>query len=169
MIVCETPRLRIRHFTLDDASFILRLLNEPSFIENITDKGVRTLDGARGYLRDGPLASYAKFGLGLNQVESKDGATPIGMCGMLKRDNLEHPDIGYALLPEFHGQGYALEAAQGVMTAYRRDHARGRILAIVKPENSRSIHLLEKLGMRAEGMYRLNEHEPELRLYGRDV
>lgn len=138
----ETPRLHLRPFTLNDAAFILRLLNEPSFHEHIGDKGVRDLDGARAYLANGPLSSYAAHGHGLLAVELKDGGAPIGMCGLLKREHLEHPDLGYAFVPEAWGQGYALEAARAVMN----DAKLPRALALVSPGNAASIRLLEKLG-----------------------
>ena len=169
MTLCANERLRIRYFTLDDAPFILRLLNEPSFITNITDKGIRSLDAARDYLRDGPLASYQKHGFGLNVVELRSDATPIGMCGMLKRDDLPHPDIGYALLPEFCGHGYAFEAARCVFAHHREQHPNDPICAIVKPGNERSIHLLEKLGLRAVGTYRMAPEPDDLLLFRADA
>lgn len=138
----ETPRLHLRPFTLDDAAFSLRLLNEPSFHEHIGDKGVRDLDGARAYLASGPMASYAAHGHGLLAVVLKATGEPIGMCGLLKREHLEHPDLGYAFVPEAWGQGYALEAARAVMN----DAKLPRVLALVSPGNASSVRLLEKLG-----------------------
>src|SRR5690554_3626434 len=107
MLICETARLVLRRLTLDDAPFILTQLNEPSFIQFIADRGVRTLDDARRYLEIGPLASYAQHGHGLWLAALKDSQAPIGLCGLLRRDNLDAPDLGYALLPAFWGQGYA--------------------------------------------------------------
>src|SRR5437762_12680729 len=118
-MVIETERLQLRRLSVDDAEFILRLLNEPSFIQNIGDRGVRTLDDARSYILKGPVASYEKFGFGLWMIETKARATPIGICGLLKREVLEDVDIGYALLPEFCSQGYALESASAVMSYAR--------------------------------------------------
>ncbi|MBS1765806.1 MAG: GNAT family N-acetyltransferase [Acidobacteria bacterium] len=140
--ILETARLNLRPLALDDAPFILRLLNEPSFLQHIGDKGVRDLDGARAYLANGPLASYAAHGHGLLAVELKEGGEPIGMCGLLQREHLEHPDLGYAFVPEAWGQGYASEGARAVL-----DEAKiPRILALVSPANAPSIRLLEKLG-----------------------
>jgi len=141
----ETPRLLLRPFAFSDAPFILRLLNEPSFLEHIGDKGVRTLEDARRYLEDGPLASYARHGHGLMAVVSKETREAIGMCGLLKREHLDHPDLGYAFLPEAWGQGYAFEAARAVL----EDAGQDRVLALVSPENGPSIRLLEKLGFSA--------------------
>src|SRR5258707_11164405 len=97
----DTERLRLRRFTLDDAAFALRLLNEPSFIHNIGDRNVRTLEQAAAYLTSGPLASYARHGHGLELVELKESQRPIGMCGLLKRDAFPDVDVGYAFLPDF--------------------------------------------------------------------
>src|SRR5687767_1434093 len=100
MLVLETPRLILRHFTVEDAAFIVRLLNEPSFITNIGDKGVRTLEQAAAYLREGPIASYVRYGHGLYAVVLRETLQPIGMCGLLKRQHLDDIDLGYAFLPE---------------------------------------------------------------------
>ena len=157
----ETPRLRLRPFTLADAPFALRLLNEPSFLEHIGDKGVRDLEGARGYLESGPLASYAKHGHGLLAVELKETGQTIGMCGLLKRYNLDEPDLGYAFLPEAWGRGLALEAARAVMDDAKRE----RLLAIVSQANGPSIRLLEKLAFRFERLAALYEGEPDVAVY----
>ena len=157
----ETPRLRLRPFTLEDAPFALRLLNEPSFLEHIGDKGVRSLEDARRYLEGGPMASYARHGHGLLAVELKEARALIGMCGLLKRDNLDDADLGYAFLPEAWGRGYALEAARAVMDEARR----GRVLAIVSQANAASIRLLEKLAFRFERLAALHEGEPEVAVY----
>jgi len=165
VIVAETARLRIRHFTLEDAEFILRLLNEPTFIQNIVDKGVRTLDAARAYLRDGPIASYDRHGFGLNCVELRDSGVPIGMCGLIKRDSLEDADIGYALLPEHCSKGYAHEAAMAVMATAGGEFGMRRVVAVTNAENERSIRLLERMGFRYERMIALHDGEPEIKLY----
>jgi ribosomal-protein-alanine N-acetyltransferase len=167
----ETDRLRLRRLSIDDADakFILRLLNEPSFIQNIGDRGVRTIEDARAYILQGPVASYEKFGFGLLLVEQKESGLPIGMCGLLKRDVLEHIDIGYALLPEFWSQGYALESASAVMSYAREKLGAKRVLAVVNADNQSSIRLLEKMGFHYEKMVRLAEDAPEIKLFSTAV
>ena len=150
MSVLQTERLNLRELTLDDAPFILTLLNEPSFLRFIGDKKVRTLEAARQYLLNGPMASYAHHGFGLNLVELNDSHTPIGICGLLKREELPDPDIGFAFLPDFWGKGFAYEAAVAVMNDARERLKLNRVLAIVNPDNDASIKLLERLGMKFE-------------------
>jgi len=150
MLVLETERLLLRPFTLDDAPFALTLLNEPSFLRFIGDKKVRSLDDARQYLLNGPIASYQQHGFGLLCIELRDSHTPIGMCGLLKREDLSHPDIGFAFLPDYWGQGFALEAATAVMNDARQTLKLNQILAIVNPDNDASIKLLERLGLKFE-------------------
>lgn len=150
MTLLETERLILREFTFDDAPFILTLLNDPSFLRFIGDKKVRTLEAARQYLTAGPMASYAQHGFGLNLVELKDSHTPIGMCGLLKREDLPDPDIGFAFLQDFRSKGLAFEAAAAVLNDARERLGLKRFLAIVMPDNEASIKLLEKLGMRFE-------------------
>jgi ribosomal-protein-alanine N-acetyltransferase len=164
--VIETSRLRLRRMSEADAAFIHRLVNDPSFIRNIGDKGVRTLEDARRYIRDGPRASYARHGFGLNLVELKTTGAPAGMCGLLKRDVLEHPDIGYAFVPEYWGAGYAGEAAEAVRAWARRDLGVRRVLAIVSPDNAASIRLLEKIGFSFERMTRLPGESADVAVYG---
>jgi ribosomal-protein-alanine N-acetyltransferase len=165
IIVAETDRLVLRRFTPEDAGFVLRLLNEPSFIQNIGDKGVRTLEQAARYLADGPIRSYVRNGHGLNLVSLKDSFQPIGMCGLLKRDGLLDVDLGYAFLPEFCSRGYAYEAAAGILRSRRDLPGLTRIVAFVSPGNAASIRVLHKLGFSFAGMTRLDPAAPDVSLY----
>ncbi len=169
MLVLETERLQLRRLSIDDADFILRLLNEPSFIQNIGDKNVRTIEDARLYLLNGPIASYQKYGFGLFLIEIKDSGAPIGICGLLKRDALEDVDLGYALIPEFWSQGYGFEAAAAVKSYAGQVLGMRRIVAITNPENQRSIRLLEKIGFRFENMIKLADDQGEVMLFGSNV
>jgi RimJ/RimL family protein N-acetyltransferase len=164
MHAIETPRLLLREMTADDAPFILALLNEPSFHRYIGDRGVRTAADAVTYIANGPQASYAKFGFGLWLVVAKDSGAPMGMCGVLKRDALEHPDIGFAFRPEFWGAGYAREAAAASLAHGRRACGLTRIDAIVQADNERSLHLLATLGFRPAGNVKLTPAGEELLL-----
>jgi RimJ/RimL family protein N-acetyltransferase len=149
----------------DDALFMLGLLNEPSFIRNIGDRGVRTMDDARAYISAGPAASYARFGFGLYRVELKATRASIGICGILKRDELPEPDIGFAFLPAYWSQGFALESAAAV-TDYARDViGLPRLLAIVNPSNGSSIRLLEKLGFTCTSLTRIGPEPHDVKLY----
>ncbi|HEY6124006.1 MAG TPA: GNAT family N-acetyltransferase, partial [Steroidobacteraceae bacterium] len=110
----ETPRLILRRLEFDDAPFLVKLLNEPSFLENIGDRGVRTIEDAHRYVREGPMAMYDRYGFGLWHTASREGV-PMGMCGLLKRDILPDVDVGYAFLPQFWGQGFAYEATAATL------------------------------------------------------
>jgi len=169
MLVLETERLRLRRLSTDDAEFILRLLNEPSFIQYIGDKNVRTIEDARLYLLHGPIASYQKYGFGLYLIESKDSGAPIGMCGLLKREALENVDLGYALIPEYWSQGYGFEAAAAVKSYAGQVLGLERIVAITNTENESSIRLLEKIGFRFENMIKLADDQDEVMLFGSTV
>ena len=165
MNVCETERLILRWLSADDAAFILELVNDPGWLRFIGDRGVRTLEDARGYILNGPVAMYHREGFGLYLVELKHSATPIGMCGLIKRPSLEDVDIGFAFLPAFCGQGYAYESASATM-AYAQDTlGLQRVVAIVNPDNQRSIGLLTKLGMSFEDLRRQGDDQPEVMLF----
>lgn len=146
-LVLETERLALHRFDADrDAAFVLQLVNEPSWLAFIGDKGVRTLADAQAYLVDGPLAMYERCGHGLYRIDLRATGEPIGMCGLIRRDTLPDVDIGYALLPAHWGRGYAEEASRATLT-HARELGLARLLAIVTPGNERSIHLLGKLGL----------------------
>ncbi|WP_226704991.1 GNAT family N-acetyltransferase [Microbulbifer elongatus] len=156
----KTERLRVSELTREDGALMLAILNDPDFIRNVADRGVRTLEQAQDYLECGPIASYREHNFGMYKVALQDG-TPIGLCGLVKRDFLEDVDIGYAFLPEYRGQGYALEAAQAVMDFARNTLALPRIVALVSPHNSASVRLLEKLGLRQERQITLPDEDSE--------
>ena len=168
MTILETRRLILRRFTFEDAPFILELLNDSSFLRFIGDRGVRNLEEAKGYILNGPMASYEKFGFGLWLVESKGTAESMGMCGLLKRDNLPDVDIGFAFLPRFWGREYAVEAAAAVRDYGRDVVGLKRLVAVTDRVNKGSIRVLEKTGLRFERMIQFHEGEPESRLFGLD-
>jgi RimJ/RimL family protein N-acetyltransferase len=142
-----TDRLRLRPMTLDDAPFYLQLVNEPSFLENIGDKGVRSVADARRAIEEGPMAMQKSLGYALMLVERQADGAALGMCGLLRRETLPATDIGYAYLPQYWGQGYAYEAAAAVLAHARDTLQLPRLMGIVSPGNTASRQLLGKLGL----------------------
>jgi [ribosomal protein S5]-alanine N-acetyltransferase len=165
MNVLETERLILRWLSAEDAAFILELVNDPAWLRFIGDRGVRTLEDARNYILNGPVAMYRREGFGLYLVELKQSATPIGICGLIKRAALEDVDIGFAFLPAFYGQGYAYESASAIMNFAQNTVGLNRVVAITAPDNRRSIALLTKLGLSFIDMRRLAEDQPEVMLF----
>jgi RimJ/RimL family protein N-acetyltransferase len=168
MRIIETERLSIRRMTADDAAFMLQLLNEPAFLQNIGDRGVRTKADAALYILNGPVASYKRRGFGLLLVEMKASRLPAGICGLLKRDYLDDADIGFAFLQRYWSKGYAYEAASAVM-----DYGRGvlglkRIVAVTALDNPSSIRLLGKMGLRFDKMIGVPGVEEPRRLFTTD-
>jgi ribosomal-protein-alanine N-acetyltransferase len=163
--VIITPRLVLRELNADDAAFILELLNEDDFVRFIGDKGVRTLADAREYIDKGPADSYVRNGFGLYAACLRDG-TALGICGLVKRDGLVAPDLGFAFLSRHRSKGYALESSQAVLERGREAFKLQRILAVTTPDNHRSIGLLQKVGFEYEGMIRLSDDAGELKLFG---
>jgi RimJ/RimL family protein N-acetyltransferase len=163
--ILETERLCLREFTIKDSSFIIKLVNSPGWLANIGDRNIKNIEQAINYLENGPLKSYALNGFGLWMVELKDDKTPIGMCGIIKRDNLEMPDIGFAFLPEYHGKGYAFEMAKAVLNFAKEVLQLCTILAIVLPTNDSSIKLLQKIGMKFEKKFCFPNAAEELLMF----
>ncbi len=167
--ILETDRLIVRWLSTDDAEFILQLLNEPSWLRFIGDKGVRTIEDARNYISNGPMEMYSRLGFGLYLVELKEDGSSIGICGLIKRDSLEDVDIGFAFLPKYWGKGYAYEAASAVMEYGKRALGLRRIVAITSTENYVSGKLLERLGFNFERMVKLSNDGAEVKLFAVDV
>jgi RimJ/RimL family protein N-acetyltransferase len=163
--VIETERLMLRHLAPDDAGFILELLNEAAFIRFIGDKGVRTLSDAREYLLQGPIDSYARHGFGLYAACLRSG-TPIGICGLVRRDGLADADVGFAFLARHSLQGFATESAAAVLAHARHELRLQRVVAITAPDNRGSIAVLEKIGLKFERTIQLAEGSAALNLYG---
>lgn len=145
--------------------FFVTLVNTPGWIEFIGDRNIKTEAQAIGYLENGPLKSYELHGFGLSMVELKDNKTPIGMCGLLKRETLDHPDIGFAFLPECTGKGYAFEIVKSSLIFAHEQLSIHPILAITVPTNTRSIKLLEKIGMKFVNRFRFPESAHDLMLF----
>lgn len=147
MLILETERLQLRTVSPDDAPFYLELVNEPSWIRFIGDRGIRTLDAARAAILDGPVAMYERLGYSLYLVQRRSDGAALGMCGLIKRDVLPETDIGYAISPRYWGQGYAYEAAAAVVAHARGPLGLAALMAITSPDNAASIQLLGRLGM----------------------
>lgn len=164
MHILATARLNLRTVDAGDAAFYLELLNDPAFVEQLGDRGIRTLDEARESLLGGPIAMQDERGHSLYVAELKDGATPIGMCGLIKRESLDGVDIGYAFLPAWRGQGYALEAGLAVLR-FAPSLGLRRVLAITSPNNIASNYLLRKMGLRFERFVHLSPGDAGTNLY----
>jgi len=148
MKILETARSQLRTVEVEDAAFYLELVNTPGFIANIGDRGLRTLEAAREAIVAGPVAMQAALGHAIWLVELKDSGTPIGMCGLIKRDTLDGVDLGYAFLPAYQGQGHAVEAARAVVEYAREVLGFERLMAIITPGNAASYALADKVGLK---------------------
>jgi RimJ/RimL family protein N-acetyltransferase len=157
--ILETERLILREITADDAEFTIRLLNSPSFLRYIGDRGVRSEDDAREFIETRYRKSYHDNGYGLYIVESKDDRLPVGICGFVKRETLPRPDIGFAFLPEYERKGYGFESASAVMDLGRRTLGFDEVLAITTVDNDASGRLLAKLGFTFDRNYKTPEGE----------
>ena len=164
-VVIETPRLQMRRFVYADAAFFVRLLNDPEWIRYIGDRNVHNEEEARAYMAKSYIAQYEKFGFGLYLVQLKGDGAPIGMCGLIKRDALDDVEIGFALLPQFRGRGYAFEAAAATIDYARHRLNMKRVVAIATPYNAASIALLKKIGLRFDATTRLKDDAVELAVY----
>lgn len=165
--ILETERLTLRELIIDDTEFIIELVNSPGWLKFIGDRNIKTTEQAIAYLENGPIKSYRDNGFGLAMVETKDAKKQIGMCGIIKRDSLDSPDIGFAFLPEFTGKGYAFEIASATLAFATHQLKLPVICAITVPGNVHSIKLLEKIGLKFIKTINSPENE-ELLLYSNE-
>ena len=163
-LILETPRLRLREAVLSDSAFFLKLVSDPSWLENIGDRAVHSEEDAKQYITHNIRAPYRALGYGLYVMELKSPRVPIGLCGLVQREYLPEPDLGFALLPDRVGNGFAYEAARAVMSHAREKLGLGQLYAIVKPDNQRSIDLLRRLGFQRERAGVVPQ-EPDVELY----
>lgn len=167
--ILRTDRLTLRELAESDADFIHGLLNEPSFLRYIGDRGVRTPEDARAYIRNGPMASYAAHGFGLWLVVRNEDGAPLGMCGLLKREALDDVDLGFAYRPAFWRQGYAVEAGRAVLDLARDRFGLERVVAITLEENTGSIAVLQRLGFAFERVAQMPGDDATLQLLARSL
>lgn len=165
-IILETERLFLREFTTEDTDFVIHLVNTPGWLAYVGDRNIKTKTEAETYLLKGPIESYAKNGFGLCLVALKGTQTAIGMCGIIRRNDLDTPDIGFAFLPEYMGKGYAYESAKATLQHAHDVLKLPKISAITVAENNKSIRLIEKLGLRFEKRFYIPTDREELMLFG---
>jgi len=161
----ETERLSMRWLTLEDADLMLSVWNDPAFIQHVGDRGIRSIDEAHETLANGAFKLYEDYGYGPYRVALTSDGTAIGTCGLFRREGFDDPDIGYSILPEFCGRGYAYEAACSVLEYARSELQLPRIRAFISPGNAASIGLAEKLGLQFERAARLAGEDEDARLY----
>ena len=165
MIETESTRLVIRRLSVRDANFMLQLLNDPGFIDNIADRGVRTEAQAKVFIQEGAIASYEQYGFGPYVIELKDSGEALGTCGFYQRDIFSVPDIGYALLAQYSAKGYALEAALSVRDFGAQQLGIAHLLGITSDSNKRSRFLLEKLGLSYRGNILMQGYQDQSLVY----
>lgn len=167
--VIETDRLILRWLSTDDAEFLLELMTDPSWLQFIGNKDVKTIEDARSSILNKHIEMYKRLGFGLYLTELKQDGVPIGICGLIKRDALEDVDLGFAFLPGFRGEGYAYEAASAAMAYGKNSLGLKRIVAITSQDNDASIKLLEKLGFQFEKMVEMSKGDKALKLFAAEV
>ncbi|MFT6808586.1 MAG: ribosomal-protein-alanine N-acetyltransferase [Saprospiraceae bacterium] len=141
----KTDRLNLRKLVIKDAPFILTLVNEPGWLDNIGNRNILSIEAAETYIRSGPQAMYERFGFGLLLIQDRSQIHSFGLSGLLQRDHLDAPDLGFALLASAEGNGYAFEASQAILKHEFSNNGRDRIWAFTKSQNLRSQKLLLKL------------------------
>lgn len=166
--ILETARLTLRRMTTNDAPFVIELLNEPSYHQNIGDRGIRTLADAGKYITEQFIGSYEKYGFGLYLVKLKNSSTPIGIAGLIKRDSLKNVDIGFAFLSQHHQKGFAVESALGILDYAKNMIGLERVVGITVPHNVASIKVLERIGMKFERNITLPEIGHEDKFFSLD-
>ncbi|MBT2218486.1 GNAT family N-acetyltransferase [Virgibacillus dakarensis] len=169
MTMIKTERLLIRRFTKEDAAFILNLLNDPDWINYIGDKGIKTIEDAEEYIKNSIIKMYDELGFGLYLVALKGSGTPMGMCGLVKRDGLKDVDLGFAFLSDYTGKGYGNESARAVMIYAKEELRLNRLAAITTPSNKASEKLLLKIGFQFDSLTKLFQDADPIKLFIREL
>ncbi|ASD69160.1 GNAT family N-acetyltransferase [Pseudoalteromonas piscicida] len=146
MMIAAGKRIFLRKANLNDAGFLLRLLNQKSFIDNIRDKGIKTQQQAEEHIEQAYLIPYQIGAPAAYIVVEASSNISIGLCGLYQRPFFNIPDLGYALLDEFTGRGYASEAARLLMEYAKLEEGYVKLGAITLESNCSSMSLLSKVG-----------------------
>ena len=165
MELFTTERLALRHCELFDDAFILELLNTEAWLTYIGDRKVHDEESARNYIRRVPFKSYEENGFGIYTVVHMESKKAIGLCGFVKRNYLEYPDMGFAFLPDYWRQGFAYEASKQLIQWGFENIGTKKIHAITVPGNQASIGLLTKLGFKYEHEFISDDTHELLKLY----
>lgn len=163
MLITQTKRLTIRHIEDKDASFLLDLYNQPAFLKNIGDRGIHSIEAAQQFIQT-TLQHYEKFGFWLYLLEETSTGKPVGINGLLQRNFLDAPDIGFGIDQAHWRKGYAFESSQAILK-HARDLGYKKLLAITSPTNPNSINLLLKLGFNFSKCDDLEGHGEQVNLY----
>lgn len=170
MTIAETSRLVISKITLNDSKFFLELVNTPNWLKYIGDRHIKTIEDAKKYLKNVTLKSYTDFGFGFYKLQLKEDTNKtIGICGLVKRDQLNDVEIGFALLPEYENKGFGYEASLTVLLLAKKTFNLKKITAITLPTNKSSIKLLEKLGLTFEKTVKPFDDGEELLLFAKTL
>jgi ribosomal-protein-alanine N-acetyltransferase len=161
----ETDRLRLRPVTVDDAEFMLEVWNDPDFIDQVADRGIRTKEQAAVAIEEGAQLLFETYGYGPYCMHLKSDDSLIGICGLFKRDNLDCPDIGFTILPDYRKDGFTREAATAVIKYARDVLGLTQLAAITSPGNAPSRGLIEKLGMALHGTITMPGEDSAICLY----
>jgi RimJ/RimL family protein N-acetyltransferase len=164
-VTLETERLYLTKFTTLDTDFIIRLVNSPGWLQYIGQRNVTNQKQALEYMERMYFGKYKAGEPSFEKVILKETNQAIGMCGVLKRDSLEHPDLGYAFLPEYHGQGFAKEIARAAMQYFTKNYSIQKLIAITTKDNEKSIALLHSLGFVLEGTTSWPGEQQELNVF----
>ncbi len=161
----ETQRLKLQVVLPDDAEFLFKLMNTQKWYDFIGDRGIKTVDDARQYIMNKMHPKLSEKGFVNHLMIDKTTNKIVGTCSLHDRDGVDGMDIGYALLPEFEGKGYASEGAQAMISLAFNVHQQKRISAITSDDNKQSYGLLEKLGFTQNGYIKLPNSDESIRLY----
>ena len=167
--IANTKRLSLRKIDLNDADFMLELLNDKTFINSINNRNIRDIEQAKTYIQEKMLISYRLHKYGMYIVEITETQERIGVCGLVFRDQFEYPDIGYAYLQRYHGKGYAKEAAFALLEYIKGEKEFKKILAICQAQNLASISVIEAMGFNYEKIVRLDGEDKDLNYYSADL
>jgi RimJ/RimL family protein N-acetyltransferase len=165
----ETPRLFLRPTDLEDAEFIIRLMNSEKWLKFIGDRKVSTIEDGQNYIKSRMLPQLDRLGFSNFTVIRKSDDVKIGSCGLYDREGLEGVDLGFAFLPEYEGQGYAFESARVIRDASSAHFNIQKIQAITMEDNHGSRKLLEKLEFAFKKRIQLPNDPEELMLYVYEV
>ncbi len=161
----KTERLHLTLMSLEDAPFILELLNTKEWIDNIGQRNVHSISDAEKYIHKKMILHYEKNGYGNFLMTREEDGAKIGCVSLYNREDVEGVDIGFAMLPQYARKGYAYEGSMAIMNLAKGEFGLSSVCAFTSKDNIASQKLIERLGLRLEKTILFGEEKEELLYY----
>ena len=146
----ETERLLIRPFKTEDIEPAFLMDSDPEVNRYTGESGNVSIKETEKRIVENVFGDYEKYGYGRLAVVLKSENKFIGFTGLKYLEDMDEVDLGYRFMKAYWGKGFATESAKACLNLAFEKLQLNRLIAMVLPENTASIRVLEKLNFEYE-------------------